>query len=226
MKNKISLNEIKRLVRQVLNEREQEIDEEEMNMRIHFGIKEMRDDLTVKWLTNHPEWGWLAYPDNSYLDAVIGWNYEDDRPIWYSGTWEEGIWGYGMWEDGTFEGETWKDGFFKGGTFNGGTWENGNFYGGTFAGKTWGYGGFHGDTFAGETWENGEFHGDTFAGETWENGDFYGGTFISGTWKNGYWHNGTWEGGTWIKGKIWDEELDYYVESDVNPNEYFKNKKR
>jgi len=185
MKNKITQNEIKRLVRQVLNEREREIDEEEMNNRTHFGIKEMRDDLTVKWLTNHPKWNWLVDPHNLYLDAVIGWDYDYECPIWYSGTWEEGIWGFGLWKDGTFEGEIWKDGRFFGGTFTGGTWEYGYFYDGTFAGGTW------------------------------EDGGFFGGTFASGTW----------EGGTWIKGKIWDEELDDYVQSDLNPNEYFKNKK-
>jgi hypothetical protein len=191
MKNKISQNEIKRLIKQVLNEQEQEIDEEEMNSRIHFGIIEMRDDLTVKWLTHHPEWGWLVDENNFYKDAVIGWNYEDNLPIWYSGTWEEGIWERGIWKDGTFEGET------------------------------WGFGHFYGGTFAGKTWEYGVFKGGTFAGETWKSGWFNGGTFDGGTWKGG-----AWKGGTWIKGKIWDKELDKYVESDVDPNEYFKNKEQ
>jgi hypothetical protein len=196
MKNKISLNEIKRLVKQVLNEHEQEIDEEEMNSRIHYGIIEMRDDLTVKWLTQNPKWNWLVDENNFYKDAVIGWNYEDNRPIWYSGTWEEGVWEQGIWKDGTFAGGTWK------------------------------FGDFHGGTFDGETWWIGLFHGGTFAGKTWTVGVFRGGTFASGTWKDGYWINGTWEGGTWIKGEIYDEELGEYVKSDVNPNEYFKNKKQ
>jgi len=209
MKNKISQNEIKRLVRQVLNEREQEIDEEEMNSRIHYGIKEMRDDLTVKWLTQKPKWNWLLDENNFYKDAVIGWSYNTDRPIWYSGTWEEGIW---------------KDGAWKGGTFEGEIWINGEFYGDTFAGKTWEDGDFWGGTFTGKTWERGDFWGGTFAGETWENGWFYRGTFTSGTWKGGYWQNGTWGGGTWIKGKIYDKELGEYIPSDVDPNEYFKNK--
>jgi hypothetical protein len=211
MKNKISLNEIKRLVRQVLNEREQEIDEEEMNNRIHYGIKEMRDDLTVKWLTHSPKWNWLLDENNFYKDAVIGWNYEYDHPVWYSGTWEEGIWKRGIWKDGTFEGEI---------------WERGYFHGGTFAGETWEYGDFYGGTFDGDAWESGWFHDGTFAGKTWDYGAFYGGTFASGTWKDGYWDSGTWENGTWIKGQILDKELDKYVESDVNPNEYFKNKEQ
>jgi hypothetical protein len=209
MKNKISLNEIKRLVRQVLNEQEQEIDDEEMNNRIHFGIIEMRDDLTVKWLTNHPEWGWLVDENNFYKDAVIGWDYYYGRPIWYSGTLEDGIWEHGIWKDGTFEGETWGYGFFESGTFVGETWGNGAFYGGTFAG---------------ETWKDGYFEGGTFAGKTWDYGTFYGGTFASGVWEDGLWYDGTWRGGTWIKGKIWDKELKKYVKSNVNPNEYFKNK--
>jgi hypothetical protein len=210
MKNKISLNEIKRLVRQVLNEQEQEIDEEEMNSRIHYGIIEMRDDLTVKWLTNHPEWGWLLNENNFYKDAVIGWDYINDLPIWYSGKWEEGVWEYGIWKDGTFEG---------------GTWEYGDFFGGTFDGETWKNGGFHDGTFEGETWKNGDFFGGTFDGETWENGWFYRGTFASGTWEDGIWRYGIWKDGTWIKGEIYDEELGEYVQSDVNPNEYFENRK-
>jgi hypothetical protein len=197
---KISLNEIKRLVRQVLNEQglgqEQEIDEEEMNMRIQFGIKEMRDDLTIKWLTQHPDWNWFVDLYNLYLDAVIGWDYGYNLPIWYSGTWEEGIWKVGIWKDGTFEGEIWKDG------------------------------GFYSGTFAGKTWENGVFNYGVFAGETWENGHWYNGTWEGGTWKDGVWQNGIWERGTWIKGDIWDKELKKYVKSNVNPNEYFKNKKR
>jgi hypothetical protein len=210
MKNKISLNEIKKLVRQVLNEQgleqEQEIDEEEMNSRIHYGIKEMRDDLTVKWLTHSPKWNWLVDENNFYKDAVIGWNYEYDRPVWYSGTWEEGIWKRGIWKDGTFEGEIWEDGNFYGGTFAGGTWERGNFYGGTFAGETWEYGSFRGGTFNGGIWKSGWFHRGTFAGGKWE--------------------VGAWWDGTWIKGDIWDEDLGEFVKSNVKPKEYFKNKKQ
>jgi hypothetical protein len=196
MRNKISQNEIKMLVRQVLNEQEQEIDDEEMNMRIHFGIKEMRDDLTVKWLTHHPEWGWLVDENNFYKDAVIGWDYEDDIPIWYSGTWEDGIWGYGIWKDGTFES---------------GTWEHGRFHGGTFVGKTW---------------KDGYFYGGTFKGEIWKNGWFYDGTFAGGTWEDGIWRYGIWKDGTWKEGEIFDKELFKYFKSDVNPNEYFKNKEQ
>jgi len=196
MKNKITLNEIKMLVRQVLNEREREIDDEEMNMRIHFGIKEMRDDLTVKWLTQHPEWGWLVDENNFYKDVVIGWYYINDLPIWYSGTWEEGIWKDGIWKDGTFEGEIWKGGWFRGGTF------------------------------AGETWEKGDFYGGTFEGKIWKNGIFYGGTFAGKTWKYGTWQNGIWKNGTWVEGYIWDQKLNEYIQSDVNPNEYFKNKEQ
>jgi hypothetical protein len=149
MRNKITLNEIKKLVRQVLNERKRGFDEEEMNNRIHFGIKEMRDDLTVKWLTRNPDWNWLVDENNFYKDAVIGWDYEDDLPIWYSGTWEDGTWKKGIWEDGTFEGGTWEFGYFRGGTFAGGTWKKGIWKNGTFDGGTWEDGSFFGGTFAG-----------------------------------------------------------------------------
>jgi hypothetical protein len=219
MKNKTTLNKIKRLVRQVLNEQEQEIDDEEMNNRIHFGIKEMRDDLTVKWLTHNPDWNWLLDENHFYKDAVIGWDYDSNRPIWYSGTWEEGIWKEGLWKGGTFEGEIWETGWFNGGIFAGRTWEKGYFLGGTFAGETWENGDFFGGTFAGKTWEKGIFNGGAFAND---------GVFAGGTWEDGIWNRGTWENGTWIKGKIFDYDYNLlkYVESDVNPNEYFKNKKQ
>jgi hypothetical protein len=237
---------------------------DEINM---YGINKIEHGLTIEELFKRANW----LKDAKIKDAMLGWDYDWDRPIWYSGTWEEGIWGFGLWKDGTFEGEIWKDGFFESGTFAGGTWKRGNFNGGTFAGEiwedgwfygdtfasgvwkngiflgdtfdgeTWEYGDFRGGTFKSKTWENGKFNGGTFAGETWkggvfwrgtfagktwEDGDFRGGTFASGTWEDGHWRYGTWENGTWIKGNIWDKELKEYVESNVDPNEYFKNKKQ
>jgi len=224
------------------------LDEEQigfyMGDKIDLGsmnITDVQDGLDLEWLSNSNEWKWFFNPNNKYKNVSLGWNPVGDKLIWYDGTWIKGIWEKGIWKGGTFEGKiwrygefwggtfasgTWKGGWFLGGTFAGGTWDYGEFYGGTFAGKTWKDGGFHGGTFAGETWENGGFHGGTFASGAWEGGKFFGGTFASGTWKGGYWKDGTWENGTWIKGKIWDEELDDYVESDVNPNEYYKNKEQ
>jgi hypothetical protein len=215
-----------------------------------YGIKKIEHGLTIEELFKRANWLSMA----KIKDAVLGWNDEYNALTWYSGTWEEGIWKDGVWKGGTFEGKIWEGGEFYGGTFAGKTWKFGDFRGGTFKGKTWENGWFHGDTFAGETWGNGDFHGGTFTGKTWKGGDFWrgtfaggtweygwfrggtfkgetwergyfdGGTFAGGTWINGVWENGIWERGTWIKGDIWDKELKKYVESDVNPNEYFKDK--
>jgi hypothetical protein len=81
------------------------------------------------------------------------------------------------------------------------------------------------------TWKNGTWLDGTFNGETWKDGLWRGGTFAGGTWEGGIWLSGAWDGGTWkrgtwLKGKIWDDELNEYVDSDVDPNEYFKRKRR
>jgi len=171
-----------------------------------YGINKIEHGLTIEELFKRANWLSMA----KIKDAVLGWNDEYNALIWYSGTWEKGIWKEGIWESGTFADGIWGKGEFYGGTFTGETWEDGSFNNGTFKGKTWGGGSFNNSTFNGETWETGWFNGGIFAG---------------GTWENGMWSSGTWKNGTWIIGDIWDEELDKYVKSDVNPNEYFKNKK-
>jgi len=198
------------------------LDEEQigfyMGDKIDLGsmnITDVQDDLDLEWLSKSNEWKWFFNPSNKYKNVSLGWDTVDDKLIWYDGTWIKGIWEKGIWKGGTFEGKIWKNGEFWRGTFAGGTWDYGEFYGE-----------FYGSTFAGKTWKDGYFEGGTFAGGTWKDGYFKGGTFAGGTWEGGNWRNGTWEGGTWIKGQIYDEELDDYVESDVNPNEYFKNKEQ
>jgi hypothetical protein len=157
------------------------------------GIFLYRNGLTLDIIKDKYPWLLEAEIEN----AIIGQN--EDGFVWYGGDWKNGTFASGAWGGGTF----WD------GIFDGKTWKNGVFYDGTFAGETWERGGFHGGTFAGGIWEGGWFDNK--------------GIFAGGTWKDGYWENGTWEGGTWIKGKIWDEQLNDFVESDVNPNEY-KNK--
>jgi hypothetical protein len=162
-----------------------------------YGINKIEHGLTIEELFKRANW----LKDAKIKDAILGWDDEYNNLIWYSGTFSGGTWKFGIWENGTFEGGTWEGGWFNGGTFAGGTWKKGRFYG---------------DTFAGETWKGGWFFDGTFAGKKWENGLFHDGKFASGTWENG----------TWIRGEIWDKELNKYVESNVDPNKYFKNKEQ
>jgi hypothetical protein len=63
-----------------------------------YGIKELRDRLTIEDLQRNYEW--ILEADIS--GAVIG--KRDPHLIWYDGVWENGTW-----ENGTWEGGEWKD---------------------------------------------------------------------------------------------------------------------
>jgi len=105
-------------------------------------------------------------------------------------------------------------------------WDNLIWYSGTWEEGIWKKGTWKDGTFEGETWEGGDFYGGTFAGKTWKRGIFYGGTFAGRTWEYGFWKNGIWKGRIWITGNIYDKELKEHVESNVDPNEYFKDKEQ
>ena len=103
----------------------------------------------------------------------------------------------------------WKDGTWLGGTWSMGTWEDGTWLGGT--------------------WEDGIWEDGTWKKGTWKDGTWLGGTWEDGTWHDGFWIDGTWLGGKWINGKWKDgkilnpltKKLEW---SDVNPNEFYKQK--
>jgi hypothetical protein len=138
---------------------------------------------------------WLLMADIE--NAVVGW--VDGQIVWYGGVWSSGtfangIWKGGVFECGVFEGDLWEDGSFVRGAFYNGVWVDGQFFGGTFFGKEW---------------KNGYFNG-CFKGDVWVDGEFGA--------------KGVWEGRVWNRGDIWDKNMDAWVESDVDPNEYFKNK--
>jgi len=230
---KISLSEIRRTVRDVIRE-----NEEQRSKSGKLRIKRLEDGLTMQDLEEKYPWVLEADIEN----AVIGLG--NDRKIkWYSGIWHDGIWKDGGFYGGTFAGGTWEYGNFNAETFAGKTWEDGGFHGGKFTGETWQRGSFNNGTFFGKTWENGGFYGGTFAGETWKYGHFFGGTFVFGTWKDGHFLGGTFAGGTFAGGEWYSDGYKEYKkpiwesgkwkggtirykggnkESFVNPNEFFK----
>lgn len=162
------------------------------------------------------------------ISADAEYDIIDGHCIWSEGDWEDGTWIKGHWKDGTFLKGTWKDGIWWKGIFAG-TWNKGTWHNGTFAGKVWKDG----------TWEDGVFMKGTWKKGTFAGGWFIGGTFEKGTFEKGYWGHEdmdsmpTWKGGTWKKGRIYDPDKkgnfepdwdwkDGYVESPIDPKEYFK----
>jgi len=150
---------------------------------------------------------------------------------WKNGTWEDGIWEDGTWEDGIWEKGTWrdgewKDGIWKRGTWDKGTWKDGVWLYGIWYKGTWLNGEWNHGEWKDGTWEKGTWEKGTWKKGTWRDGLWVNGIWEDGTWENGTWVNGIWEKGTWVKGEIFDKETKRYVKSDVNPNEYFKNKQK
>lgn len=118
-----------------------------------------------------------------------------EEGTWHGGTWKEGIWHSGIWEDGTWESGDWLKG-----TWEDGIWKNGHWWSGIWNWGEW-YDGI---------WDEGTHNG----------GIWHGGIWKGGIWNNGNWNGGEWLGGTWIQGKIYDEEIEDYVFSEVSPKEY------
>jgi hypothetical protein len=215
---KISLSEIRRTVREVIRENEEQ-DSGDEKLR----IRKLEDRLTMDMLKSRYPWVLEANIEN----AVIG--LDNDGIVWYNGIWHDGAWKDGKWLKGTFAGGTWGRGEFYGGTFTGETWKSGEFWRGTFNGRTWEGGNFYGGTFAGQTWEIGWFHGGTFAGGIWKDGRWYQ---DGQNWWTKHPTSGTlykedniiWESGKWKGGTIFYNEGDRLVEREsfVNPNEFFK----
>lgn len=147
-----------------------------------YGIKELRDGLTLEEIKQ--KWPWILKADIE--NAILG---KDGSFLeWYNGVWRNGIWEgpKAEWKNGTWLNGTWKDGWWYGGTWHNGTWENGDWDKGTWLNGTW-----KGGRWYGGTWHNG----------TWENGSWWRGTWLNGTWENGFWEGGTWCGGIWKNGK-------------------------
>ena len=56
----------------------------------------------------------------------------------------------------------------------------------------------------------------------WNSGHWQDGIWNYGEWIKGYWESGYWLGGEWHRGKIWNENLQNWVETTLNPAEYYK----
>lgn len=135
-------------------------------------------------------------------------------------------WKSGLWIDGSFINGYWDNGIWKNGTMYNVIWDNGIWENGIWKDGRWADG----------VWKKGIWKKGIWIEGIWENGVWENGTWLGGVWKNGIWKGGTsWKGGTWKKGLIYDPHklgnLDPkwkivkhdYVESPINPSEYFKN---
>lgn len=81
-----------------------------------YGIKELRDGLTLEILKEKHSWILAAEIEN----AILG--LKDDTIIWYDGTWEAGIWEDGLWKNGIWKAGVWEDGYWYDGTWITGKW--------------------------------------------------------------------------------------------------------
>lgn len=140
-----------------------------------------------------------------------------DKPEPFKGEWQDGVWKDGVWEDGDWKAGRWKTGEWKAGIFHSGTWGGGDWKDGIHVSGEWKDGVWHTGL-----WVNGVWRGGEWKGGAWKNGEWHGGTWHGGKWANGTWLGGEWKGGEWKKGKILDDGT--FVESDVDPVTYFKQK--
>lgn len=111
------------------------------------------------------EWGSISGTVKNATFVLTKYQSSLNCIVWYSGTWEDGhfvfgVWEKGIWEKGTFEYSTWENGTWKNGEFLNGVWEDG-------------------------IWKDG-----TWKDSVWKNGHWYG-----GIWDNGYWYDGLCEKG-------------------------------
>lgn len=96
-----------------------------------YGIKELRNGLTLEILKEKHSWILVAKIEN----AILG--LKDDTIIWYNGTWEFGIWESGIWKNGWWEDGIWKDGTWEKGKWENGWWEDGTWKDGIWKNGTW-----------------------------------------------------------------------------------------
>jgi len=147
-----------------------------------FGIKELRDGLTLEGLKNCNRYSWILDENVEIEDAILGLGPQREL-VWYDGIWYDGIWRS---DNDPITGHNW-----FGGVWKNGTWQHGQ--------------------FAGGIWEDGVWENGTFSDAVWKNGTWEDGYWESGSWENGHWVNGCWEGSGsgWIKGTFEDEEQEY-----------------
>lgn len=128
---------------------------DDSNELAKYGIKELRDGLTLERIKS--DFPWLLKA--SIKDAILGIFGKYDL-CWYDGVWKVGTWERGTWENGTWNTGRWKSGLWNNGTWKWGAWEDGTFRGGDWLG------GVHGKGL-------------------WLGGNWKGGDWLGGTWKKG-----------------------------------------
>ena len=205
----------------------------EVEDKIGGQIKELRDGLTFKIITEN--FSWLYKENVIFKNAVLGLDKEDLK--WYDGVWQKGIWKNGTWENGTWENGTWmkgywydgiwengnwEAGYWKKGIWNNGIWErgiwvDGNWMNGTWEGGIWEGGIWVDGNWMNGTWEYGSWENGIWKNGIWKKGNWEDGTWEDGTWEDGYWYKGDWKGGVWETGQIWDEDEKDLIESNTPP---------
>lgn len=89
-----------------------------------YGIKELKDNLTIEILKKEFPWIFKATLQNATIGTwgnLLVW-YDG---IWKNGQWEDGTWFDGIWENGTWLNGMWYDGLWKNGIWKKGTWVTG-----------------------------------------------------------------------------------------------------
>ena len=140
------MNRANRLINQLLTEQDETDDtKEDFNK---YGIKELRDGLTIEEIKT--KYSWLLKA--RMKDAVIGES--QGYLVWYNGTWKGGIWLDGTWKSGAWYDGYWANGIWDNGTWIDGIWDNGIWESGTWRNGTWRDG-----TWISGIWKDGEWRG-------------------------------------------------------------------
>lgn len=165
------------------------------------------DSLDIKQLSTN--YSWILEAEIS--DAVIGVDLDNNKLLWYKGTWEFGRWYDGVWYSGA-----WLYGDWYGGTWNSMSIEDKKLSVKVNEKTT---------DDSQSLWYNGRWYDGTWNGGAWVNGRWYGGTHSNGKWNNGIWDNGEWidgewNGGAWVDG-IWHKGT---FSCDVNPSYWIDGK--
>jgi len=114
------MNSASRLINQLLNEQDEKRDNiDDLSI---YGIRELRDGLTIEKIEK--KYSWLLRA--RMKDAVIGES--RGRLVWYNGIWEKGYWNGGTWKSGYWISGTWYNGIWEYGSWSSGTWISGTWH--------------------------------------------------------------------------------------------------
>ena len=130
------MDNVEILVAQLLDDSNKLISNNDLSI---YGIKELRDGLTIENIKRDYPWilkakieramigkrgNHLAWYDGTWNNGT--WEYGAwYKGIWYNGIWQKGAWISGTWEDGTWKGGRWCNGIWRDGTWLDGKWKDG-----------------------------------------------------------------------------------------------------